>query len=168
MRRYIQYLKYVLVHKWYVWQECKKQGLYLQGIIHDMSKFLPSEFIPYARFFYDENGLPKTKRDKTGYYKPTNTGNIEFDMAWARHCKRNKHHWQYWTTPQDYDGLVVFDMEEKYVEEMLYDWIAASKTQGFNGDNIKIWYKTNRNKMQISNKTARNIAKLIDERYNNK
>lgn len=52
----IKYLGYLLRHKWYVGIECFKRGLYWRGIKHDWSKFLPSEFVPYANYFY---GQPK-------------------------------------------------------------------------------------------------------------
>jgi hypothetical protein len=162
MKKYWIYLKYILKHKWYVWQECYKHGLYWQGLVHDMSKFRPDEFIPYARFFYDDEGRPKAKRDKTGYYKPTNSGDIKFDLAWMRHCKRNKHHWQYWTVPQDYEGLMIFDMPEKYMVEAICDWVGASRAQGLDSSNVLKWYKANRVKMQLSNRTAKGIARLLE------
>ena len=49
---YWKYLKAVLKHKWFVFIECRKLGIPWLGVIHDLSKFLPSEFIPYARYFY--------------------------------------------------------------------------------------------------------------------
>jgi len=52
MKKYLQYLSYVLRHKWHVSLECFHHGLYWRGITHDLSKFLPDEFIPYARYFY--------------------------------------------------------------------------------------------------------------------
>jgi len=83
---YIQYLDYLLRHKWYVTLECFREGLYWQGLTHDLSKFLPSEFIPYANYFYGK-GKVKKVRDETGYYKPTDTGDKEFDFAWLLHQK---------------------------------------------------------------------------------
>ena len=77
--KYIFYLGYLLKHKFYVFIECFKEGLYWVGLAHDFSKFLPSEFIPYANFFYDNS--TKKGRDDTGYYKPTDTGNANFDFA---------------------------------------------------------------------------------------
>lgn len=93
--KYFRYLNYVIRHKWFVFLECCKLGIPYLGIIHDWSKVLPSEFIPYARYFYGEKGDNiKKSRDKTGYYKPYDTGNSLFDFAWLLHQKRNKHHWQ--------------------------------------------------------------------------
>jgi len=73
IKKYKQYLSYLIRHKWFVMLECFKEGLYWQGIIHDLSKFLPSKLFPYANFFYN-----KKVRDKTGYYKPTD---INFNFS---------------------------------------------------------------------------------------
>jgi len=69
MKKYFEYLIYVLRHKWYVFIECCRVGIIWSGLTHDLSKFLPDEFIPYANYFYGNN---KKKRDKTGYYKINN------------------------------------------------------------------------------------------------
>ena len=46
-------LLYILEHKLNVLIECWKEGLWIQGIVHDGSKFSRQEFWPYARkFFY--------------------------------------------------------------------------------------------------------------------
>ena len=111
--------------------ECFKKKQYWLGITHDLSKFLPSEFIPYAKFFYGKR--KKDIRDETGYYKPTDTGDLAFDFAWLLHQKRNKHHWQWWILPTDEEGIKVFEMPMKYRIEMLCDWKAAT-LRNKNGD----------------------------------
>jgi len=73
MRAYISYLKYILRHKWFVFWEACKLGIPWLGLIHDWHKFLPDEFFPYARYFYNPDGSKKQVRDKTGYYKPDDT-----------------------------------------------------------------------------------------------
>ena len=52
--KYIKYLRYLIIHKFWVFIYCCQYGLYWRGIIHDLSKFLPSEFIPYANYFYNK------------------------------------------------------------------------------------------------------------------
>jgi hypothetical protein len=94
--KYLKYLWYVIKHKWFVFIECAKCGIIWRGIVHDLSKFRPSEFFAYANHFY---GSKEPVRDKTGYYKPTDTGDSAFDYAWFLHQKRNPHHWQYWIMP---------------------------------------------------------------------
>jgi len=119
-----------------------------RGLIHDLSKFLPSEFIPYARFFYDKED--QIRRDKTGYYKPTDTGDKAFDFAWLLHQKRNRHHWQWWTLPEDGDGIKILPIPEIYCKEMICDWKGAGKAQGKKGPNeCREWYKSNKHKMQL-------------------
>lgn len=129
-------------------------GIVWQGLIHDLSKFLPSEFFPYAEFFF---GRP---RGKTGYYKPTNTGDANFDFAWLLHQKRNKHHWQWWILPEDRGGVVILDMPIKYRKEMFCDWKGAGRAQG-HGDDIREWYKVNGSKMQLHENTRRWIDDML-------
>jgi hypothetical protein len=109
MMRHWQYLKYVLRHKLFVYQEGRKLGLpRLMLIIHDWDKFAPDEWFPYARTFYKPDGSKQY------------TESIEFAEAWMKHQRRNKHHWQYWLQveiPEDgcavpiqkYYPLVVWD-----------------------------------------------------------
>ena len=146
--KYLRYLSYVLRHKWYVMIECMKYGLILEAIVHDISKFYPSEFLPYANHFYGSASNISKGRDETGYYKPTDTGDAEFDFAWLLHQKRNKHHWQWWCVPEEYGGLKAYDMPLKYLKEMVADWRGAGKAQN-KPDTLK-WYLSNKEKMTLS------------------
>jgi hypothetical protein len=164
LSKFITYSSYVIRHKWYVFLECCKQGIHLQGIIHDMSKLLPSEFIPYMYHF---GGGIKQGRDKTGYYKPTDTGDLKFDYAWFLHQKRNAHHWQYWCFPKDADdnsALKILEMPLKYRKEMVADWRGAGRAQGT--PNVLNWYTKNRHKIILGPKTREWVEKelgYIDE-----
>ena len=102
---YLKYLKYVLRHKWFVFIECFKLGIPVRGLLHDMSKLLPSEFIPYARYFYgtwykneDWHG---DIRNHIPYERTVDGVAKAFDIAWLKHQKRNPHHWQYWLLVND-------------------------------------------------------------------
>lgn len=156
MKIYLYYLKYLLAHKWYVMLECFKEGLYLQGIIHDWNKFLPASFIPYARHF---KGNILTGRNKTGYYKPQSTKDKDFDIAVFHHVQSNKHHWQYWVRPKDTSGYTLVEIPEKYIKEMICDWKGAGKAQGTPDTNK--WYKSNKKKLQLHRNTRRLIKKLL-------
>ena len=134
MKKYLQYIKYVIRHKWYVMIECFKVGLYWRGLTHDMSKFLSDEFFPYVEKFY---GDPEK---------------YDFMKAFRLHAKRNDHHWQYWVKEGKAIEINVVDTDAE--KEMLCDWIAMSKTVG--RDKGKIWYedlesfwKNQRDKMQL-------------------
>ena len=157
MIKHLKYLVYVLRHKCYVFWECRKRGIVWLGITHDWSKFLPSEWFPYANFFYGES--KKEIRDETGYYKPYNTGNDNFDFAWLLHQKRNKHHWQYWILPLDDGGAQVFNMPIRYKKEMLADWIGAGKAH--RTLSASFWYKQNKHKMILHSETRLWIEKEL-------
>lgn len=148
MLRHWKYLKYVLRHKWFVFLACLELGVPLWiAVLHDWDKFLPDEWFPYARFFHKADGSKVNHRSKTGYYKPTDTGDADFDYAWFLHQKRNKHHWQYWAIPEDSNGVKILSMPDVYRREMLADWRGAGRAQGT--PDTKIWYKTNCHKLQL-------------------
>ena len=153
--KYIKYLIYILKHKYYVGIECIKHGLFLQGITHDLSKFLPSEFFPYAEYFYGKG----------------NNKN-EFDLAWLLHQRRNKHHWEYWILHDRIElgwvGMAKpFEMPLKYAKEMFCDWVGAGKAMGKHSPKddpykeVREWYEKNEEKRLISIETERIIKKLL-------
>ena len=115
MNPYYKHLKTVSKHKKYVAQACFKSGLYWQGLTHDLSKFSPVEFSASARHFQGNRSPIDAEKETNGY-----------SIAWQNHKAKNKHHWQYWT---DFDKGTVFavTMPQKYVAEMLCDWIGAGK-----------------------------------------
>ena len=138
---YWNYLKYVIRHKWFVFIACCKHRIIWRGIMHDMSKFRPSEFIPYAKYFY-------------GQY---DDGEVEknFNKAWLLHIHRNPHHWKYWVLQNDtittQPKLILIPIQ--YLKEMGCDWLGAEKA--ITGrDSIKEWYLKNKNQIQL-NKTSR-------------
>lgn len=145
MKKHFLYLKTLLRHKWFVFLEACKLGIPILGIIHDISKFLPDEFIPYARFFYGE-------------YEELEKEVVKecFDRAWLKHQHRNKHHWQYWLLMNDSGGAIKFpeksfkqvepqDMPLRYLTEMIADWRGAGRAYG--NPDTKEWYLKNRDKI---------------------
>lgn len=154
--KYLAYLSYVIRHKWFVFLECCKEGLIWRGIIHDWTKFLPDEFLPYAR--HDWEG--ENERDETGYYKPTDTGDKAFDYAWLLHQKRNKHHWQWWILPEDEGGIKILEIPDIYLREMICDWKGAGRAQG-NPTSCWDWYQHNKHKMQLYPKTREKLERLL-------
>ena len=131
--------------------ECFKEGLYWRGIVHDLSKFRPSEFFPYMEHFHGK--YAKAWRDKTGYYKPTDTGDSSFDRAWFFHQKRNDHHWQYWVLPEDIEGTKLLLMPDKVQREMVCDWKGAGRAQGT--PDVVAWWDKNGSKLQLHPETRK-------------
>ena len=53
LKAHVQYLWYVIRHKWFVFVECLKIGVPLWGaLIHDWQKFTPAEWKPYVLSFW--------------------------------------------------------------------------------------------------------------------
>lgn len=107
-----------------VMKGCFSVGLYRQGLLHDLSKYMPSEFIVGARYYQGTQSPNNAERLDKGY-----------SSAWLHHKGRNKHHYEYW---MDYSarsgvGIIPAKMPLRYVVEMFIDRVAASKN--YNKDN---------------------------------
>lgn len=72
-------------HRHKVMRLCFKVGLYKQGLLHDLSKYTPSEFIPGVKYFQGNRSPQAKERELFGY-----------SAAWLHHKGRNKHHFEYW------------------------------------------------------------------------
>lgn len=112
----------VVNHRRLVRQGCFRIGLYRQGLMHDLSKFSPTEFIPSVKYFQGTRSPNNAQREEEGY-----------SSSWLHHKGRNKHHYEYWIdyttrgTPDAINGMLPAPMPIKYIAEMLMDRIAASK-----------------------------------------
>lgn len=116
----VQHFKTITEHRKLVRYYCFRIGLYRQGIVHDLSKYSPVEFVRGA-IYYQGNRSPNNKeREVKGR-----------SMAWLHHKGRNKHHFEYWIDyTLDENGKVGFGgnrMPKRYVAEMFCDRVAASR-----------------------------------------
>ena len=113
------HLRTINHHKRLVMKHCFKVGLYRQGLMHDMSKYSPSEFLAGCKYYQGNRSPNNAQREDVGY-----------SAAWLHHKVRNKHHYEYWI---DYsvnpkEGIIGMKMPVRYVVEMFCDRVAASKT----------------------------------------
>ena len=83
--RFFGHLRTVLTHKKYVAEGCFRLGLYRQGILHDLSKFSPAEFITSVRYYEGYRSPNAVERELFGCSR-----------AWLHHKGRNRHHFEYW------------------------------------------------------------------------
>ena len=150
MNKYWNYFWYVVEHKWNVGIECIKKGLYVHALTHDISKFLPSEFIPYARFFAETN--------RAKDYKQVDEDNMNFQMGWLKHQKRNKHHWNYWVSVTRKDEILALSMPVKYIKQIIADWDGMSRK--FGGTTEDYWH-INKDNMILHLETIEYIEKLL-------
>jgi hypothetical protein len=119
--KFIGHLHTVTRHRYLVMKGCFRVGLYRQGLLHDLSKFSPTEFMVGARYFQGNRSPNNAEREDLGY-----------SASWLHHKGRNRHHFEYW---MDYNlhakegeqMVIPVRMPGRYVVEMLMDRIAASK-----------------------------------------
>lgn len=140
--KHLRYLRYLLLHKWYVFVECCKVGMPIRGMIHDWQKFLPAEWLPYADYYY--GGDAPTVR--------IGGAPAPYSYAWLHHLHFGPHHWQYWILRNDDGTTAALDMPLKYRKEMLCDWRGAGKA--IHGvDRTQAWYVENRPTMMLHENT---------------
>ena len=64
-----KHFKTITKHKWVVFKECASCGLIWRGLVHDLSKYSPSEFIPSAKYFQGNKSPIDAEKDSVGYSK---------------------------------------------------------------------------------------------------
>ena len=99
-------------HRWVVFKLCCKVGQPWRGLVHDLSKYSPTEFWEGVKYFNGKHSpITDAKKDK-GY-----------SQAWLHHKGRNKHHTDYWVDLSAPDKTPIIPYQ--YVAEMLCDKLAA-------------------------------------------
>jgi hypothetical protein len=159
--KHLRYLKYLLRHKWFVFLA----GLRMKApiwrlVIHDWSKFLPCEWIPYARFFYGPKP-DKNEPDDCTYWEAVAAHRIPFDHAWLHHQHFNPHHWQHWVLREDDGDTKFLQMPENFIREMVADWCGAGRAITGKWE-VWIWYEKNSAKMLLSPSVRALVENLIE------
>lgn len=117
MIRLIRHFNTIMKHKYNVFIHCVKVGIPIQGLMHDLSKFSLTEFVPSVKFFAGDKSPTEFERRAYGA-----------SYAWMHHKGRNKHHFEYWTDYNpDTRNIEPVKMPIKYVKEMFCDRVAAGK-----------------------------------------
>lgn len=117
IHNFFGHLGTVLRHRHKVMEHCFRAGIIRRGLLHDLSKFSPTEFICGVRYYQGNRSPNEMEREVSGYSK-----------AWMHHKGRNRHHFEYWT---DYSPVTKriepVRMPDIYIYEMFCDRVAASK-----------------------------------------
>lgn len=141
-----------------VTQYCFRMGLYRQGILHDLSKYSPAEFIPGACYYQGFRSPHNAQREETGAAP-----------GWLHHKGRNLHHFEHWV---DYsldkdDERVLFGtkMPRRYVAEMVADRIGASRNYLGSAytpeEPLKYWMRAKDRIWFIHPQTAKELEGLL-------
>lgn len=156
MRHTLAYLKYVVLHKWFVFRACRRLKVSpWRALAHDLSKFSPAEFAAYRRYFFDrKDEFLKGRLDPAA-------AKADFDLAWNHHQKANRHHWEYWVLPGDrLTPPRPLPMPAKYVREMVADWTGAGRAKTGTWD-LNAWVPENLPKMWLHHETLYLVAHLL-------
>lgn len=164
-KNFMKHFLLVCRHKWHVFRLCCKAGIPLQGLLHDLSKFSPTEFWESVKYYNGSKSPITVSKQINGYSK-----------AWLHHKGRNKHHLEYWVdnTAPDKTPIIPY----KYVAEMICDKLSASIV--YNGKNwtptsqLEYWNKEKK-KVQMNihmeemlTEIFENLAKQGIEKFLNK
>lgn len=140
LKNFFGHLKTVIVHKWWVFYYCCIFGIPFRGIVHDLSKFSPTEFFESIKYYTGTRSPIDACKEANGV-----------SYAWMHHKGRNKHHYEYWQDNFDKGGEPVL-MPYKYSVEMLCDYLGAGKAYMKDKFDIQceiIWWE-NKNKNPIA------------------
>jgi hypothetical protein len=197
----VAYLRYVVLHKLYVflfgvrlmpalpsWKD--RLALLWRLLIHDWSKLLPSEFVPYRDKFYGPatwwcdtfEALANAAflvrwfkfaswLDRRSFGRKSKAEiDGAFNGAWLYHQNRNDHHWQFWILVNDNDGLMQpkpLPMPVVAVVEMVADWAAAGRAikeragEWWTPAELSKWYARNKRKIALDRGTRDKVGNLI-------
>lgn len=152
-----KHFKTVTHHKLLVMQGCFKVGLYWQGIIHDLSKYSPCEFLVGVKYYQGNRSPNNAEREALGY-----------SSAWLHHKGRNKHHYEYWidySTKNIAGGMAPAPMPKRYIVEMLMDRIAACKIyngKAYTSRSPLEYYSQGREQAPIHPETKQLLEQLLN------
>lgn len=147
-----KHLKTILIHKYWVAKYCFQLGLYWRGLVHDLSKFHPIEFLESIKYYTGTSSpINECKKDK-GY-----------SLAWQHHKGHNSHHYEYWIDRLDTGGESI-KMPKDDLKELICDWIGAGKT--YMGSDFtfekELKYVSNRiNNAKMHNRTRDAIYRIF-------
>jgi hypothetical protein len=153
LKQYWKHFKTICKHKYYVGQECFKLGLYWQGIVHDLSKFGPTEFISSARYFQGDKTPIEAEKIENGY-----------SLAWLNHKAKNRHHWEYYIDFTEGRAIIMCPIPDKYVKEMFCDFVGASKAYNQGTFNVGMpleYFEKNCHKIIMNNKSMAKLRYML-------
>ena len=150
-----KHFKVICKHRRVVREWCFKLGIPWQGLIHDLSKFSPTEFNASAQYFQGRSSPIDAEKREKGY-----------SIAWQHHKGRNPHHWEYWIDRLSTKENYAIEMPVKYVYEMLADFIGAGQAYnptGWTCESPLKYYMLNRSKYLLHPNTEKLFYGLLQD-----
>lgn len=120
--KFFKHLHLVNKHRFYVCRNCFIAGQYKRGLLHDLSKYSPTEFLESVKYYQGDRSPIDACKEINGWSK-----------AWMHHKGRNRHHWEYWIDNINNGYPEAILMPYEFAVEMLCDYIGAG--QAYEGKN---------------------------------
>lgn len=120
---FLKHFHTVNKHRFHVFINCTRCGFLWRGLVHDLSKYSPTEFITSAKYYQGTRTPIHAERLDNEYYS----------HAFVHHTAKNRHHYEYWV---DFfrHNLVLSPIPYPFAVEYCCDVISAS--QVYNGKNF--------------------------------
>ncbi len=126
----MRYFYLTLRHKWFVLLAgIKLRVPIVRLLLHDLTKFLPSELPHYQRQFFGRADQPE-----------------KFIRCWIHHQNHNDHHWGYWIPrtghnrcKPPYPDDEPVPMRDVAIREMVSDWMAAGRAYENRWPDLQRW-----------------------------
>ena len=144
IKNFVLHFNLINKHRFKVFKLCVKAGIPFRGLVHDLSKYSPTEFFESVKYFSGDRSPISNCKKENGYSK-----------AWLHHKGRNKHHHEYWydyAAPQQTPVIPY-----KYTVEMICDTLAAGMT--YQGKNWTTDYQLN---YYLKDRQTKHINPKID------
>lgn len=145
IKNMILHFNLVNKHRFKVFKLCVKAGIPFRGLVHDLSKYSPTEFFESVKYYNGEYSPISNCKKENGYSK-----------AWLHHKGRNKHHHEYWYDYEAPEKAPI--MPYKYTAEMICDTLAAGMT--YQKDK---WTKDYQLQYYLRDRQKKHINPIIDE-----
>ena len=151
------HFKTITHHRHLVMKRCFKVGLYKQGLLHDLTKYSPTEFLVGCKYYQGTRSPNNAEREDKGY-----------SSAWLHHKGRNKHHLEYWIDysldKKDKGVIAGCKMPEKYVVEMYMDRLSACENymkENFSKESALLYYNKGRDHYLLHPETKELLERLL-------
>lgn len=147
----IKHFNLVNKHRFVVFKLCVLAGIPFRGLVHDLSKYSPTEFFEGVKYYNGRMSPIILAKRKKGYSR-----------AWLHHKGRNKHHAEYWYDPRSRNKTPMIPY--KYTVELICDNLAAGiiyKGKKWKKDTqIAYWYKSKK-ELPINSKNDKMITEVF-------
>lgn len=153
LRNIGKHFRLITKHKWNVFKLCIKAGQPWRGLVHDLSKYSPTEFWEGVKYFNGTHSPITDCKQENGYSK-----------AWLHHKGRNPHHAEYWV--DDYGPIQLPMIPYPYVVEMICDKLAAGMV--YNGKKFTTqtelaYWEKERKIIRINSKVEAMITEVLTQ-----